>query len=446
MIYSQILSKIILPISEFIFNIPITSELKNLEKATQLTEIELIKLQKQKLSKLLYHSIEKSEYYKTLNIEIDENNIIESIKKFPVLTKSLLKINTESILTQPKEKLLKNGSSGSTGEQTIVYWSKKEQTINRATQLLWWKWGNYNIGDPLIQTGINPKRLGLKKYKDFFFRTKYIQAFSHNKEDIIQVLKTLNPKISYTFAGYASSLYVISKIALENNIQLKFKTAISWGDKLFDHYKKTIFEAFGCKTFETYGSAEGFMIAAQKDLDYLHEMSTNVFVEILDDNNNEVADGQIGNVIITNLNGFAMPLIRYKIGDLAIKLPKEKYPENRELNLPIFQKIVGRDTDIIKTPTGNFMVVHSFTGIFEHVPEIKQFCVVQNNLHGIEILFVKDNDFKNEILLEIENQILLYLKEPFEIIFIEVNDIKPTKSGKPQLIVSNLIKYNTVEI
>jgi phenylacetate-CoA ligase len=436
--YSHILSKIILPISEFFFNIPITYELKKLNKTTQLSNEDLKKYQHKKLSKLLFHAVSKSEYYKNLNVGIDKNNIVESLTKFPILTKQLLKNNTNLILTQPKDTLIKNGSSGSTGEQTIVYWSKKEQTINRATQLLWWKWANYNIGDPLIQTGINPKRLGIKKYKDFFFRTKYIQAFSHNKIDIINVLNNLNPKINYTFAGYASSLYVISKIALENNIQLKFKTAISWGDKLFDHYKKTIFEAFNCKTFETYGSAEGFMIGAQKDLDFLYEMSTNVFVEILDYNGNEVADGAIGNVIITNLNGFAMPLIRYQIGDLAIKLPNENYPENRELNLPIFQKIVGRDTDIVKTSKGNFMVVHSFTGIFEHVPEIKQFCVVQNNLFGIEILYIKDFGFKKETLINIENQILEYLKEPFEINFTEVTEIQPTKSGKPQLIVSNL--------
>ena len=436
--YSQILRKIILPISEFVFDIPITSEIKKIEKATELSAGELIEYQNKKLTKLLLHSVSKSEYYRNLKIEIDEKNILDNLKKFPILTKKLLKTNTDFILTQPKEKLIKNGSSGSTGEQTIVYWSKKEQTINRATQLLWWKWANYNIGNPLIQTGINPKRLGIKKYKDFFFCTKYIQAFSHNKNDIVIFLKKLHPKTEYTFAGYASSLFVISQIAIENNIKLNFKTAISWGDKLFDHYKISIYEAFNCKTFETYGSAEGFMVAGQKDLDYLYEMSTNVLVEILDDNGNEVADGSIGNVIITNLNGFAMPLIRYKIGDLAIKLPKEKYPIIRDLQLPIFQKIVGRDTDIVKTPSGNFMVVHSFTGIFEHIPSIKQFSIIQNNLTGIEILFIADDGFKKEILLVIKSKILAYLNEPFEINFKEVTEIKPTNSGKPQLIVSNL--------
>lgn len=437
-VYNTILRRIILPISEIIFGIPLTKELKKLDDFTRLSETEIASLQQQKLSLLLKHAVGHSEYYKKLNINIDDNNPVESLKKFPILTKPVLKKNTESILTEPKKNLLKNGSSGSTGEQTIIYWNKKEQTINRATQLLWWKWANYELGDKLIQTGINPKRLGLKKYKDFFFRTKYVQAFSHNEADIKNVLKGIKDDEDYVLAGYASSLYVMAKIAQENNIKVKFKSAISWGDKLFDYYKKTIRDTFGCKTYETYGSGEGFMIGAQKDLDYMYLMATNVFVEIVDDDGNEVEDGEIGNVIVTNLNGYAMPLIRYKIGDLGIKMARNNYPTHRELQLPVIQKIIGRDTDIVKTPSGNFLVVHSFTGIFEHIPEIKQFCVIQKELSGIEIQYITDKGFNNDILESIKVQILKSLNEPFEIKFEEVKEIRPTKSGKPQLIVSHL--------
>ena len=437
-VYNTILRRIILPISEIIFGIPLTKELKKLDDFTRLSETEIASLQQQKLSLLLKHAVGRSEYYKKLNINIDDNNPVESLKKFPILTKAVLKKNTESILTEPKKNLLKNGSSGSTGEQTIIYWNKKEQTINRATQLLWWKWANYELGDKLIQTGINPKRLGLKKYKDFFFRTKYVQAFSHNEADIKNVLQGIKDDEDYVLAGYASSLYVMAKIAQENNIKVKFKSAISWGDKLFDYYKKTILDTFGCKTYETYGSGEGFMIGAQKDLDYMYLMATNVFVEIVDDDGNEVEDGEIGNVIVTNLNGYAMPLIRYKIGDLGIKMARNNYPTHRELQLPIIQKIIGRDTDIVKTPSGNFLVVHSFTGIFEHIPEIKQFCVIQKELSGIEIQYITDKGFNNDILENIKVQILKSLNEPFEIKFEEVKEIRPTKSGKPQLIVSHL--------
>ncbi len=191
---------------------------------------------------------------------------------------------------------------------------------------------------------------------------------------------------------------------------------------------------------ETYGSAEGLMMGEQKDLDYMYIMSPNVFVELLDDEGNEVPNGQMGNVIVTNLNAFAMPLIRYKIGDLAIKLPKEYYPLNKDLAFPLWQKVVGRDTDLVTTPSGKYMVVHSFTGIFEHIPQIRQFCVIQESPNGILVKYIKGEGFKQDILKTIEQKILSNLNEAFIIQFHEVDHIPATKSGKPQLIISKLKK------
>jgi phenylacetate-CoA ligase len=189
---------------------------------------------------------------------------------------------------------------------------------------------------------------------------------------------------------------------------------------------------------ETYGSAEGLMMAAQKDLEQMYIMTPNVVVEILDDNGNEVKDGEMGHVVVTNLNAFAMPLIRYRIGDLAIKLPGENYPLKRELNLPILQKVIGRDTDLIKTQSGKYMVVHSFTGIFEHVPEIEQFCIIQNVLAGITIQYIPAVTFTVDCLVIIKEKILENLKENLEIKFQKVEQIQPSRSGKPQIIISNL--------
>jgi phenylacetate-CoA ligase len=438
--YKFLLNNLILPLGEQITGIHLTKELNKLDVLTKKSKIELEELQKNKLFKLLTHATLYSKYYRGLNIEINKGNLYESLKKFPILTKNILRQNSSDLLTEDKEKLIANASSGSTGEQSVVYWSKKEQTINRATQMLWWKWSGYSFGDHLIQTGINPHRPGIKKYKDFFMRTNYIQAFAHHEKELVETLNKLNKNKEYTLAGYASSLYVISQIVKKNNIKLKIKTAVSWGDKLFEHYKKSIKEVFGCKTYETYGSAEGLLTAAQKDLDYMYLMDTNVYVEIVDDLGNEVKDGELGHVLITNLNGFAMPLIRYKVGDLAIKLPKEKHPKNPELNLSILQKVIGRDTDLVKTPNGNYMVVHSFTGIFEHIPQIKQFCVIQENLNGISIQYIKAEGFTENLLEQIRGKILEFLKEDFIVNFQEVDFIPSTPSGKPQLIISKLLK------
>ena len=130
-------------------------------------------------------------------------------------------------------------------------------------------------------------------------------------------------------------------------------------------------------------------------------MSPHVYLEILDNMNQPVKDGQLGNVVVTRLDGYSMPLIRYKIGDLAIKLPKNKYPKKREFNYPLLEKIIGRETDIILLPNGEKMVVHSFTGIFEYIPEIKQFQVLQENINTITIKYIKSEKFTPIILNKI---------------------------------------------
>jgi phenylacetate-CoA ligase len=158
---------------------------------------------------------------------------------------------------------------------------------------------------------------------------------------------------------------------------------------------------------------------------------------LLDENGNEVPDGEMGFVVATRLDNYAMPLIRYYLGDLAVKeVNNEKCACGR--NMPQLKKIIGRDTDIIKTRSGKFMVVHAFTGIFEHIPEIKQFRVVQNNLDGIDIEIIKDKGFSGMVLEHIREKINGYLKEDFPVNFIEVTNIAPTASGKPQIIKSFL--------
>jgi phenylacetate-CoA ligase len=441
--YPFFLQNILLPIADKIGRQGFLGELKLLRKQVMMTESELNFLQKQKLANLLQHASTNSPFYNKIFKFNPNHDPFDTLKYLPVLEKKEIRMYTNEMLTSDKSTLLKNSSSGSSGYQTTVYWSHKEQAINRATQMLWWEWAGYRIGDPLLQTGITPQRGWTKGLKDKLFNTYYLQAFTHTKEDVIKALQWAKKQKNPVLAGYASSLFVIAKYALEENIKVDFKAAVCWGDKLFDHYRKTIYLAFEVDICETYGSAEGLMLGGQKDMEYMYLMSSNVYVEILDEQGNEVKDGELGNVIVTNLNGYAMPLIRYRIGDLAIKLPANKYPDERQYKLPLWQKIIGRDTDLVETASGKYLVVHSFTGIFEHIPEIKQFCVIQDSKKGITIQYIKGANFSSSVLEQAKNKILSYINEPFEIIFEEVFFIAPTKSGKPQLIISklNLQKY-----
>ncbi len=442
MLYNLFLEKIILPLGDILVGSSFMKELKNLRYQDTLTEEQLEQLQKEKLSKLLFYAVNNSTHYAKFK-DMYEEDPVKFLKKFPILDKTTLRNNTDNLLTKNKSDLVVQRSSGSSGVQTTVYFDKKEQSIQRAYQIRWWEWAGYQIGDPILQTGITPKRGTLKKIKDLLFQTYYLPAFTHSEKNALAAFKWVSCKTNVVLAGYASSLYVLAEIAKKNKQKLHFKTAISWGDKLFDHYRKSIEKTFETQVYETYASSEGFMIAAQKDLPYMYIMSTDVYVEIVDDNGEEVPDGQLGHVIVTKLNNFSMPLIRYRIGDLAIKLHRKDYPKQRKYAYPLLQKVIGRDTDLIKTRSGKYMVVHSFTGIIEHYPEIKQYTVLQKELDGIVIQYIADKNFETKILDAIEHEIRKSLQEDdFYIYFEKVESIAPTVSGKPQIIQSLLRKSN----
>lgn len=436
MLYPKVLEKLILPIGDLLNKSSFLKDLKDWRSVDLLTFVELEKLQNENLKKIILHAVSNSGHYRTIGLTGD--NPVNWLASFPILTKEFLRNNEDELLTEEKKGLKKISSSGSSGISSSVYMNSSDLSSLRAGMVHWWEWSGYKMGSLVIQTGISPKRGALKKIKDFLFRTIYVNAFAHDEKQIIEVLNRIKGK-KYILIGYASSLNVIADVANKNNYNIQLKAVISLGDKLFDHYRNNITKIFKCSIQDTYGSAEGFLISSQLDLEYSYILSPQVYLEILDDQNNPVPDGELGNVVVTRLDGYAMPLIRYKIGDLAIKLPLDKYPKNRKFEYPLLQKIIGRDTDIVKTNNGKILVVHSFTGIFEYIPEIKQFKIIQYNLDGITIEIIKGNQFSKFAIAKAKTELKKIIEsDNFIIEFVIVTEIGTTKSGKPQIIESHL--------
>jgi phenylacetate-CoA ligase len=241
-------------------------------------------------------------------------------------------------------------------------------------------------------------------------------------------------------------LYEIARVANKHNLDVKFDKAMSQGDKLFDHYTKEIETAFKCDVVEDYGLNEGIMIGQKKDLPYFYVYTPNVFLEIVDDFGNRVEDGTMGRIIATKLDGYAMPLIRYDTGDLGVMLPKNKYPLNRAYNFPLLERVVGRNTDIIKTTDGKTLIVHTFTGIFEFFPEIEQFQIVQKEIDSITVRFIPSDSFTENVFKAIEMRFFELTSSSIKFKWEKVLKIEPSKSGKPQIIINELLKRSQSEI
>jgi phenylacetate-CoA ligase len=437
-LYNKVLENWVLPLGDSVLGTQYISALKELRIIQNYSEEELQKLQKQKLENLLVHATNNIPFYQSFSSP-SKSRVVD----FPILTKAMIREHGDNFIWHPQQKntLICEKSSGSSGIQGQVYMSRMEQSKIQAAQTLLWEWAGYSIGSSILQTGITPKRSGVKKIKDTLFKTQYESAFGLDEQEVGNVLQGLKDEPRAFFGGYASSLYVYAQVAAKKNIQsVQFDSVISWGDKMFSHYRSLIESQFNTKVFDTYGTTEGFMIAGQKDLEYYYILSPQVYLEVVDDKGNEVPDGEMGYVLVTSLDAYEMPLIRYYLGDLAVKLPRDRYPENRALQFPLLERVIGRDTDIVRTPSGKNMIVHFFTGIFEHIPEIKQFRIVQSELNSLIVEYIPGENYNETVLNTVRAKIQGHLKEDFPVHFNHVSEIPSSQSGKPQIIISHLRK------
>ncbi len=441
MIYNRLLETIILPLGDILTSSTVMRQLKQWRQIGYLSEDEIAQISMTNLNNILTETVQKVPYYKDFKKE-KEMSTVEWLKTFPVMTKQEINAHINELTSKPLNQLMKKESSGSSGIHATTYMDKASLDTTRAIQMLWWEWAGWKIGQRILQTGITSKRNSLKAIKDVLLRTSYEPAFRLSPNEVQDILKKQIGRKNVFLAGYASSLFVLAKTASDLGIssKLDFSSSTSWGDKLFPHYKEEIESAFNCTVFDSYGASEGLLIAAQKDLEFYYIMSPHVFLEILDEDGNDVSDGEMGRVVVTRLDTVGMPFIRYCLGDLAIKLPRNEYPQNRELNFPLLKRVIGRDTDIVQTPNGGKMIVHFFTAIFQVEPSIEMFKIVQRKLEGIEIEYIKGAVFDDAVFTRVEDRIFKELNEKIEIIWREVNEISPTKSGKPQMIQSFLNK------
>src|SRR5690606_25431630 len=128
------------------------------------------------------------------------------------------------------------------------------------------------------------------------------------------------------------------------------RSVIVGAEKLYPFQRKLIEEAFAAPVFETYGSREFMLIAAECDRhEGLHLTSEHLLVEILDEDGRPTPAGEAGNVVITDLYNFGMPFIRYANGDRAIA-GWSKCSCGR--GLPLLRQVTGRRLDVLHSPDG----------------------------------------------------------------------------------------------
>jgi phenylacetate-CoA ligase len=178
--------------------------------------------------------------------------------------------------------------------------------------------------------------------------------------------------------GYPGSIYYLARRALQQGWNTPLRAVATWGDTLYSHYRTTIETAFQTRVFDQYGIGEGIMISAQCGVgSHYHIFSPDVIVEYLGKDEQPVAEGEVGELVITRLHPGPMPLIRYRVGDVGVSGNSRRCTCGRAFEIQ--ESILGRETDVVITPSGNRLIVHFFTGILEYFNQIDTFQVIQDS-------------------------------------------------------------------
>lgn len=185
---------------------------------------------------------------------------------------------------------------------------------------------------------------------------------------------------------------------------------------------------FGLPVFASYGAKEFGTIAVQcPEHEHYHVQAEALLVEVLDDAGNPCLPGETGTVVITALQGFAFPLIRYEVGDRAVAAGP--CPCGRPH--PVLAQVVGRVRDPIVLPSGERRYVYTGRGFsFWQYTDLRQFQIIQRTLHDLEVKLVARRPLTPDVEAEIARRIKAATSEHFAIRFTYHDAIPPGPGGK----------------
>lgn len=399
------------------------------------------------------HSLYYNKLFDSVGFNPDKFGSKDELSKLPLLSKQTIRENKASILpsnlNQYKAKW--SHTSGTTGQALVFPISLECFQREYAFRTLHYSWGDIGTNDKVAVCAGHPVTYYDSKKPPFwtydYFNNWLIMSSSHlsarNLPNYIHEIAKFEPAL---LKGYPSSIYLL---ALANNKVGKIvnpKAVYVASETLFDFQRKVIEESFGCKVYMWYGTGEMTGNIVECPMGKYHLKLEHSYIEILDENDNPIQPGQEGRIVSTAFGNFAMPFIRYDIGDVA-ELSEDQSCECGRGG-EIISKVVGRVEDYILTPDGRF--VGRLDHLFKDSEHVINGQLLQNTVGEIIIRIVKTQEYSIGDEDKILKEARLRLGSEIDIRFEYVEDIPRSPNGKFRFVVSNIEKKrlydNTISI
>ena len=391
--------------------------------------------QTQRLKSLLIHAQQTVPYYHKVfsDINFNPNKFlnINTLNKIPILERETIRKFQDDLISNvyKKNKLNKSSSSGTTGIPINYFFDNKALSAGTAAGYMLWAMSGWNIGMRNVHIWGNESSIQRWETIGSRFKNKIVNQINIastllNSEEKIRELshqiKSNNPEI---IDGYTSSIFSLAQYFKKEKIRLeRLKLVLTTAENL-ENYQKELIEEIFAQIVDLYGSGKVLGIASKPaGDDKYYILDPHVIVETQDSGISGMKD-----IIVTDLDNFAMPLIRYRLGDMIDDvnepLPGNKYP------FRWFTRVYGRSSEIITLPNGlKFHPVNIFGGtLFRKFDEITRHKTIWDGKQ-LHFIFEAANFNRYDELYNALSKLL----EPYKVIFkIDIAEkILPSPSGK----------------
>ena len=403
---------------------------------------EINEYQISKLKKLIHHCYDNIPYYtKIMKDKGIDPNAIESmnyLEKFPILTKEIIKENYELFMPINSNNI-KGIKTSPTGGTTGSILSKRNDANTRSS--IWgsyrrfYDWMDIKPGDMILTYWGGHIKPNFNEHFKSWLSNKLRHTISFDAYDtnpytinlIIKCLKTGKIKL---IKSYPQALYVLALKLKERGESFKIKAIMTTSEPLMPEHRELFREIFGCESFDQYGCGEIGGIAYECEAhNGLHITEERIYIE--HNENNEL--------LITDLDNFAMPFIRYYNGDQA-EFASEDCICGRKSQ--VIKRILGRTCDYLICKNGQSLHwLYFWHLMFDTEIALKRnfqkFQIIQKSKDILFFRYVGDQLFKfdEEILIKMIREKMGNVK----IEFIKEDDIECSTSGKYRPVINELI-------
>lgn len=391
----------------------------------------------EKLKKLIAHAVNTTEFYK----DFDENTPLE---RLPVVNKDTIRNQYESFYSSTYRDVSDNrqmSTSGSTGTPFRIIQNKDKIIHNRAAGIFMGVLGNYYIGmkQAFIRMWVGDHA---KQGKLSLLAQNLIMMDCANigEEELEKRVQFLKDKKVTSIIGYSSAIGDISRYIEKHHVDtsgFSVKSIIPISESMPETVRHKLEEQFGCPVQAWYSNEEnGIMGIQDRNKERYYIDTESYYYEILKMDCDEPAEpGELGRIVITDLYNYALPMIRYDNGDMAICERKEK---NGRYRLYLTE-LYGRRADIIYDTEGKYVSPFILFNNLAEAEGIKQYRFIQEDETHYTLWL---NGEKEKIDAEgIVKLLIPYLGAKAELAIDYVDEIPTLNSGKRKYIENRCEKY-----